>query len=193
MQWKINLTQLICLWMRKTTETKLHRVNLRSLLSRIHYYQNKQLQVKGIPVPHTNLQLNPYLNTQLDLWCSGNLSVQCTTPNSLRLTKSTTQMCSTAYHDQYPRNSSQMATARASTHRHRLRLSSHAPSRILNSFIELWSHTPPCRPCCSPIYKNLKIWPSSDPTSALMCHLEALHALLPSHSCHMPKNYASFL
>ena len=53
--------------MRKTTETKLHRVNLRSLLSRIHYYQNKQLQVKGIPVPHTNLQLNPYLNTQLDL------------------------------------------------------------------------------------------------------------------------------
>ena len=29
---------------------------------------------KGIPVPYTNLQLNPYLNTQLDLFCSDNLS-----------------------------------------------------------------------------------------------------------------------
>ena len=32
-------------------------MTLRSPLSRIHYYQNKQLQVKGIPVPNTNLQL----------------------------------------------------------------------------------------------------------------------------------------
>ena len=39
MQWKINLTQVICLRMEKTTEAKPHRVNLRSLLSRIHYYQ----------------------------------------------------------------------------------------------------------------------------------------------------------
>ena len=29
---------------------------------------------KGIPVPYTNLQLNPYSNTQLDLFCSNNLS-----------------------------------------------------------------------------------------------------------------------
>ena len=29
---------------------------------------------KGIPVPYTNLQLNPYSNTQLDLFCSDNLS-----------------------------------------------------------------------------------------------------------------------
>ena len=28
---------------------------------------NKRLQVKGILVPNTNLQLNPYPNTQLDL------------------------------------------------------------------------------------------------------------------------------
>ena len=28
---------------------------------------------KGIPVPFTNLQLNPYPNTQLDLFCSDNL------------------------------------------------------------------------------------------------------------------------
>ena len=29
---------------------------------------------KGIPIPYTNLQLNPYLNTQLDLFCSNNLA-----------------------------------------------------------------------------------------------------------------------
>ena len=67
MQWKINLTQVICLRMGKTIEAKPHRVNLRSPLLRIHYYQNKQLQVKGILVPNANLQLNPYPNTQLDL------------------------------------------------------------------------------------------------------------------------------
>ena len=30
---------------------------------------------KEIPVPYTNLHLNPYLNTQLDLFCSDNLSL----------------------------------------------------------------------------------------------------------------------
>ena len=30
---------------------------------------------KGIPVPYTNLQLNPYSNTQLDLFYSDNLSL----------------------------------------------------------------------------------------------------------------------
>ena len=28
---------------------------------------------KGIPVPYTNLQLNPYPNIQLDLFCNNNL------------------------------------------------------------------------------------------------------------------------
>ena len=32
---------------------------------------------KGILVHYTNLQLNPYPNTQLDLFCSDNLSFQC--------------------------------------------------------------------------------------------------------------------
>ena len=73
---------MICLQMGKTTEAKSHRVNLRSPLPRIHYYQNKRLHVKGFPVPNTNLQLNPYPNTQLDLWCSGSLSVQCTNLNT---------------------------------------------------------------------------------------------------------------
>ena len=29
---------------------------------------------KGIPIPYTNQQLNPYPNTKLDLFCSNNLS-----------------------------------------------------------------------------------------------------------------------
>ena len=63
----LNLTQVICLRMGKTIGAKPHRVNLRSPFMRIHYYQNKRLQVKRISVPSTNLQLNPYPNTQLDL------------------------------------------------------------------------------------------------------------------------------
>ena len=37
---------------------------------------------KGIPVAYTNLYLNPYPNTQLDLFCSDNLSFQCTAPST---------------------------------------------------------------------------------------------------------------
>ena len=74
MQQKINLTQVICLRMGKTTKAKPHQVNLRSLLSRIRYYHNKRLHVKKIPVPNINLQFYPYPNTQLDLFCSDNLS-----------------------------------------------------------------------------------------------------------------------
>ena len=35
---------------------------------------------KGIPVAYTNLQLNPYPNTQLDLFSSDNISFWCTAP-----------------------------------------------------------------------------------------------------------------
>ena len=68
MQQKLNLTRVICLRIGKTTKAKPQQVNLRSPLLRIYYYQNKRLQVKGIPVPNTNLQLNPYHNTQLELY-----------------------------------------------------------------------------------------------------------------------------
>ena len=37
---------------------------------------------KGIPVPYINQQLKPYPNTQLDLFCSDNLSFQCTALNT---------------------------------------------------------------------------------------------------------------
>ena len=45
-QQKLNLTQVICLRIGKTTEAKPHQMNLRSPLSKIHYYHNKRLQVK---------------------------------------------------------------------------------------------------------------------------------------------------
>ena len=57
---------------------------------------------KGIPIPYTNLQLNPYPNTQLDLFCSDNLSfwstalstwlINCADP-SMRLQSPTREGC----------------------------------------------------------------------------------------------------
>ena len=38
---------------------------------------------KGISVPYTNLQLNPYPNTQLDLFCSDNFSFWCMAPKNM--------------------------------------------------------------------------------------------------------------
>ena len=57
---------------------------------------------KGIPIPYTNLQLNPYPNTQLDLFCSDNFSFWCMAPNtwltncadlSTRLQSPTREVC----------------------------------------------------------------------------------------------------
>ena len=64
MKWQLNLTLVICLWMGKTIEAKPHRVNLRSPLSRIHYYQNKRLQVKESQylIPTYSWTLTPILN-----------------------------------------------------------------------------------------------------------------------------------
>ena len=76
MQRKINLTQVICLRIGKTTEAKPYRVNLRSPLPRIHYYQSQVVtNIRNLTKPfglsqNTNLQLNPYPNTQLDLYCN---------------------------------------------------------------------------------------------------------------------------
>ena len=74
MQRKIKLIRWFVYEWGKPPRQKPHWVILRSLLSRIHCYHNKQLQAKGIPVPYTNIQLNIYPNTQLDLFCSENLS-----------------------------------------------------------------------------------------------------------------------
>ena len=88
MQQKINLTQVICLRIGKTIEAKPHRVILKSQLPIIYYYQSQTItSIKNLTKPfglsrNTNLQLNHYPNTQLDLYCSGNLFVQCTNPNT---------------------------------------------------------------------------------------------------------------
>ena len=42
----------------------------------------KTVTSKGIPIPYTNLQLNPYPNIQLDLFCSDNLSFYCIAPST---------------------------------------------------------------------------------------------------------------
>ena len=83
MQRKINLTPVICLRMGKTTEAKLHQVNLRSPLLRIHYYHNKRLQVKEsqylipsyswtlTPIPNWTcfvVKISPFLCTAPSTW-----------------------------------------------------------------------------------------------------------------------------
>ena len=42
------------------------------ITSEIPLLSQQAITSKGIPVPYTNLQLNPYPNTQLDLFCSDN-------------------------------------------------------------------------------------------------------------------------
>ena len=53
---------------------KPYRVNLRSPTLENLLLSKQAVTSKGILVPYTNLQLNPYPNTQLDLFCSDNLS-----------------------------------------------------------------------------------------------------------------------
>ena len=51
----------------------------RSPLPKLHYYHNKWLQARN-PKYLTNLQLNPYPNTQSDLFCSDSSPFWCTAP-----------------------------------------------------------------------------------------------------------------
>ena len=60
---EIKLTRVICFKWGKPIRQNPHRVILRSPFLRIHYYQNKRVTSKGIPVPYTSLHLNPYPNT----------------------------------------------------------------------------------------------------------------------------------
>ena len=51
----------------------------RSPLPKLHYYHNKRLQARN-PKYLTNLQLNPYPNTQSNLFCSDSFPFWCTAP-----------------------------------------------------------------------------------------------------------------
>ena len=73
MQWKINNT-VTCLRMGKTYMAKIPLGDFKVTTLKIPLLSQQAITSKGIPVPYTNLQLNPYPNTQLDLSCSDNFS-----------------------------------------------------------------------------------------------------------------------
>ena len=73
---------VICLRMGKTYIAKTSSGNFKVTISENSLLSKQVVTNKGIPVPYTNLQLNPYPNTQLDLFCSDNLFFQCTAPST---------------------------------------------------------------------------------------------------------------
>ena len=73
MQQKIN-NIVICLRMGKTYMAKTPPGDFKVITPENPLLSKQAVTSKGIPVFYTNLQLNPYPNTQLDLFCSDNLS-----------------------------------------------------------------------------------------------------------------------
>ena len=73
MQRKVNNT-VICLRMGKTYMAKTPPGDFKVTTPDIPLLSQQAVTTKGIPVPYTNLQLNPHPNTQLDLFCSNNFS-----------------------------------------------------------------------------------------------------------------------
>ena len=73
---------VICLQMRKTYTAKIPLGDFKVTTPENLLLSKQAVTNKGIPVPYTNLQLNPHPNTQLDLFCCDNLSFQCTAPST---------------------------------------------------------------------------------------------------------------
>ena len=65
---------VICLQMGKTYTAKTPLDDFKVTTPKNPLLSQQAVTSKGIQVPYTNLQLNPYPNTQLDLFCSDNLS-----------------------------------------------------------------------------------------------------------------------
>ena len=65
---------VICLRMGKTYIVKTPSGDFNVTTLENSLLSQQAVTSKGTPVPYTNLQLNPYPNTQLDLFCSDNLS-----------------------------------------------------------------------------------------------------------------------
>ena len=61
--------------MGKTNAAKTPLGDFKVTISENPLLSKQAVTSKEIPVPYTNLQLNPYPNTQLDLFCSDNLSL----------------------------------------------------------------------------------------------------------------------
>ena len=64
---------VICLRMGKTYIAKTPPGDFKVTTPKNPLLSKQAVTSKGILVPYTNLQLNPYPNTQLDLFCSDNL------------------------------------------------------------------------------------------------------------------------
>ena len=67
MQQKLNLTQVICLRIGKISKAKTSPGEFKVTTPENPLLSKQTVTSKGILVPYTNLQLNSYLNTQLDL------------------------------------------------------------------------------------------------------------------------------
>ena len=65
---------VICLQMGKTSKAKTLPGDFKVSTPENPLLSQQAVTSKGILVPYTNLQLNPYPNTQLDLFCSDNFS-----------------------------------------------------------------------------------------------------------------------
>ena len=66
---------VICLRMGKTNTGKTPPDDFKVTTFENLLLLKQAVTSKGISVPYTNLQLSPYPNTQLDLFCSDNLSL----------------------------------------------------------------------------------------------------------------------
>ena len=76
---KLNATEnkvdtVICLRMRKTSKAKISSGDFKVTTPENLLLSQQAVTTKGISAPYTDLQLNPYPNTQLDLFYSDNLS-----------------------------------------------------------------------------------------------------------------------
>ena len=66
---------VICLQIGKTYMAKNPPGDFKVTTPKNSLLSQQVVTSKGISVPYTNLQLNPYPNTQLDFFCSDNLSL----------------------------------------------------------------------------------------------------------------------
>ena len=73
---------MICLRMEKTYTAKTPPGDFKVTTPENPLLSKQAVTSKEITVPYTNLQLNPYSNTQFDLFCSDNLSFQCMAPGT---------------------------------------------------------------------------------------------------------------
>ena len=83
---------MICLRIGKTYTAKTPPSDFKVTTPENPLLSKQAVTSKGTTVPYTNLQLNLYPNTQLDLFCSDNLSFSMHGPQYV-----TNQLCGSQY------------------------------------------------------------------------------------------------